>query len=814
MFRSIRPLCSIDPSPLFDLLAYDVPQAFIELALSGVIPNQQAGELSPNLAGQSVESLIEDARRFCKYRPEPPSLVTSSLITPSASSSSEVSPASSVFPTFKLPSVVKLGRSSPSGNLVESLPSLADIDKASNYFFDTVDLLVPLIDRTQFNKLKDSLRQAQEENGNVEPISMALILGVATAGLSKMSEFDITKAEISGDRVSLVGRWLEVAYHALSLSKLREAPTYDGIRSALVLASVQLSSRVSGDQSYVSAMSLLSSAVQASFALELHREPNRHGKMKYRFAECQERRRLFWGVFSLCSSVTTDTSRAWPQLDLRYIDTHFPLDCFDEELAMDELAIRASVRARVNSEIFEETPMTYNLCLARLAFVSKKISEEAFIVTGCRYSRIAPLHAELRKLEKSLPENYRVQFDDEERPLFTSRSSSLTDLKAALVQISISAEIVRLNRPFLLLVNSDSTYQKARDRAVLHAKRVLSLAIDPVCNVVLAQLSLKILSAAVVLALELVQSPDESDSETLRALTKTASDILEGQRPSSLVAAQGVNVLRFLSEQIEPLSGPGRPHAKQPRTNRRSPDELNLQLRQSWLHSIPNSTYPSRAVSPAGSDSEVVSLRRRAQRPSLKHSARSESHLPSRARIAGPRPFATLDRSHRSHSAEDFPTLDWFPRPFSPAVTSVWAPSIVAFSPVINLGEFQPHPRQNHTFADSTSGFQELDFPAVAQPSPSMFRYYQHPISTANRASYRTTLDAEPVETGLGLVDLTHHGFPGGLAVAYDEGNDSHNAMFNPNHEERMETDEVQSFHHESTGIEGYSSFDPNYRHS
>jgi hypothetical protein len=60
-------------------------------------------------------------------------------------------------------------------------------------------------------------------------------------------------------------------------------------------------------------------------------------------------------------SIAKDTSRIWTQLDLRYIDTHFPLDCFDDELAMDELAIRASVRARVNSETFEETPMTLNL---------------------------------------------------------------------------------------------------------------------------------------------------------------------------------------------------------------------------------------------------------------------------------------------------------------------------------------------------------------------------------------------------------------------------------------------------------------------
>jgi hypothetical protein len=76
-------------------------------------------------------------------------------------------------------------------------------------------------------------------------------------------------------------------------------------------------------------------------------------------------------------------------------------------------------------------------------------SEEAFIIGGCRYSKISTFHAELRKLEKSLPDCYRAQFDEYERPYFASPIHSPANLKAALVQVSVSAEIVRLNRPFL-----------------------------------------------------------------------------------------------------------------------------------------------------------------------------------------------------------------------------------------------------------------------------------------------------------------------------------------------------------------------------
>lgn len=118
--------------------------------------------------------------------------------------------------------------------------------------------------------------------------------------------------------------------------------------------------------------------MHGAFALGLHRDPSRASKGQLTFAECEERRRLFWSVFSLCMSTTTaspallpspksrtdqcraeqGTSRPWTQFDLRQIDCKFPLDCYDAELAMDERASKARVRGRRAAESFEETPMT------------------------------------------------------------------------------------------------------------------------------------------------------------------------------------------------------------------------------------------------------------------------------------------------------------------------------------------------------------------------------------------------------------------------------------------------------------------------
>jgi len=110
-------------------------------------------------------------------------------------------------------------------------------------------------------------------------------------------------------------------------------------------------------------------------------------------------------------------------------------------------------------------------CQFKLALLSKKIvsfvraelsnrrftneslphpqSDTAFAVAGSRYPDVIALDLDLRKMERSIPERYRLRFDDDQRIYFTPQPNSGTDLRASLLHLSISAEIVRLNRPFL-----------------------------------------------------------------------------------------------------------------------------------------------------------------------------------------------------------------------------------------------------------------------------------------------------------------------------------------------------------------------------
>lgn len=68
------------------------------------------------------------------------------------------------------------------------------------------------------------------------------------------------------------------------------------------------------DETVSAGVSLLSLAVNAVFALGLNRDPANKSASPLSFFECEERRRLFWSVFSLCGSVTT-VSTAPPEAE-------------------------------------------------------------------------------------------------------------------------------------------------------------------------------------------------------------------------------------------------------------------------------------------------------------------------------------------------------------------------------------------------------------------------------------------------------------------------------------------------------------------
>jgi hypothetical protein len=98
---------------------------------------------------------------------------------------------------------------------------MTEIDLASNYFFSAIDSLTPLIDRSKLAQSVETLRTGIEEKANPDPLSIALVVAVGAAGLSKMTDYETAGAGIRADRRSTIRKWLGVASSALSQTKVR-----------------------------------------------------------------------------------------------------------------------------------------------------------------------------------------------------------------------------------------------------------------------------------------------------------------------------------------------------------------------------------------------------------------------------------------------------------------------------------------------------------------------------------------------------------------------------------------------------------------
>jgi len=86
--------------------------------------------------------------------------------------------------------------------------------------------------------------------------------------------------------------------------------------------------------------------------------------------------------------------------------------------------------------------------LTRPDLTTHSQTDKAFGVAPCTYLDVLALDADLTAFEKSLPPQYELLVDGRNRVQFAS-PPSLTEMRAALVHFSLSAEFVRLHRPFL-----------------------------------------------------------------------------------------------------------------------------------------------------------------------------------------------------------------------------------------------------------------------------------------------------------------------------------------------------------------------------
>ncbi|GAA5935575.1 hypothetical protein JCM3775_003356 [Rhodotorula graminis] len=652
----------------FDLRGQDLCGALVELALKGVLSTQQSGAESFAPNGVGGEAFLDEAERFVQSSIQHDAssagssfvVLTPSSIAPSPPSSAPHTSSSS--PSAFALNTCLLGTRPTVRQVLALVPSDDELRSAYQVYASSVhwhSAPIRLADLEQrwslFRRAMSQPDEAQRER-EVDPLFVAVLLSACASGLASMTTKQAQARGFPDNRSSIVERWVHTAMLSLVAGKFMEQPSLDGIRAAVIIASLYIEQFMSTGDTVSAGMSLLSLAVNAVLSLDLHLDPSRPSKAQPSFADCEERRRLFWSVFSLSMSVSSGTSRTWSGFDLRQIDCKFPLDCYDAELNMDERAAKARVRSRRAADGFEETPMTVTVLRAQQSLLAKKITDKAFSVTPCSYDDVLSLDMDLIAFEKSLPPAYELPVDGANRVQFASPPTP-TEMRATVIQLYLAAEFVRLHRPFLVLAAADDRYQHSREQCVKYGKRLLAINSAPGCHLDWAGHNFKVISAAVALAVELLQSPAEPDAPIIRSGIDLVLKRVEGFAGVSTICRKGSAVIRFVlskvDDEVANSSAPRR--AKRARTLRYSP-ESDWSRRPSLARALGGAptAVSSRATSP-----EENGRRRKATRPQLVHMA-SDTVVPRvTATHTATKPHAPFLRLSRSRSADQaFPTLN------------------------------------------------------------------------------------------------------------------------------------------------------------
>lgn len=169
------------------------------------------------------------------------------------------------------------------------------------------------------------------------------------------------------EKGKIVDLWMEGAMVALTCGRFLDNPSVEALRAVIVISTYFVF--MAPGESSGAGMGLLALGVQVAHSLGLQRDPS-HTPSKYTFFESEERRRLFWNLFSLCILSSSCLGRTWTIFDLSHIDTKLPLDATDEEI-MDEKKAMEGTEARRRKSA--ETPMTSLIWRAKLAVQAKKI---------------------------------------------------------------------------------------------------------------------------------------------------------------------------------------------------------------------------------------------------------------------------------------------------------------------------------------------------------------------------------------------------------------------------------------------------------
>ncbi|KAL8292601.1 hypothetical protein RQP46_001213 [Phenoliferia psychrophenolica] len=456
---------------------------------------------------------------------------------------SDAATMNSPLPRLAEPSL-SLSQPSPDtfNRILEIMPTRFQASQAIAYYFARCDIL-HVVFRPHFDA------QALDfwQSGAIpDPHWLATFLCVTANGLLAMEDDEAERCQMpTGDGRGLLARsWLDGALQALFSGDFLKTPSLEAIRAVVLLN--QFWTTWEAGKHLASATSFNTSVVACAFELNLHRDPDELAQ-RYSPLEAEERRRVWWALVSIDSLSRSLLGKTYAPLDPSSITTRFPSHLPDEAFSPSgDFDFSFAPHSGSNG-------MVTVIAIHSVSVIMHKISKAVGARHRPRHSAVRGLHDELQALE--------VANSHALHPTVI-QSESLTDTSnRALFQALLSLAFVRLHRAALAKSPHDSPSPTAdsswhRSICLQHCNKLLNSFEGSAGTNSIAQLliSLATASAAITLAIDLLESPYENTSEETRSSLSILISVFEGPNwPSSSarVLRRAAVIVRHLSVQSE-----------------------------------------------------------------------------------------------------------------------------------------------------------------------------------------------------------------------------------------------------------------------
>ncbi|KAM0747303.1 hypothetical protein T439DRAFT_98465 [Meredithblackwellia eburnea MCA 4105] len=538
----------------FDVRANDLANALSELALTGlsVLDSTKSGTSTFTPSGESGDLFIKDAQRFLESVPaglginlEPPS-ITPDLPTPTFSHFPE---------PRKFPSASTLIAGPPPLEVIIGLlPTEKEADMAIKFWRAFLDWFYHPCHGPTFDRQREELNAAlalppEEREKKLDKGFLATYLAMCVSGMVHYRWPDVPE-----DRASLVDKWTQACMLTLTAAGFVSEPSIETVRAAMMLVTMNIFWGTG--ENTATCLGLLSIAIEGAFTLRLHRDPERTKGLT--FVEKEDRRRLFWNLFSQAMMVSWMVGRTWSHFDLEKIDCKYPLDCHDDELYLGEKEAtklsEARAKRHLTEEDFDYTALTALLIKTKIAVVMKKCCDAVFAVRTVPYSKVLELNKELDEIEASFPLAYQFPVNEKGDIAATSFAIGVpvSERHGGMLHIALASVYVRLHRPWLVLGAIDDRFAFSRRQAVKYSKWLLVFHTVPPMHLPLGVHNYRTITCATVLSIELLQRPlEDAENERLHELVLRSVKATAPFAELSSVCRKGVKLLQFLVARYE-----------------------------------------------------------------------------------------------------------------------------------------------------------------------------------------------------------------------------------------------------------------------